>query len=899
MKKLNFLLLGAAGLALASCSNEELVKPGSPDGTAKVSLTLEVPQIKTRAYADGTTAKKLQYAVYDITTNTENYTPLEVYTVDDTDTSDKSVINKNKQIDFQLVNGHKYRFVFWADNVNAPYDVDLKGTNGPVVTVNYKDETDKYQVNANDENLDAFYAMEVIEINGDMTQTIELHRPFAQVNVGTNDYLAAAAVGYTPTHSQITIDKVYSKFDLLKGDVAAGDTETSVTYVYNTVPVVSVDMTKKEVKGETFPVDGYDYLAMTYVLVPKARQTVEVKFEWMKDGETVENDRTVGSVPVQANHRTNIYGQILTSNAALNIIIEPSFDQPDNDFQYIADGVEYDKANETFTISTPAGLAWISDQVNSNGNSNYVKATTPEYAGHLIFTGQTVKLANNIDMTGVDFTPIGYLTNAKGANIYHFGGIFDGNYCTISNLSVDMDKDYSAALFGATFNATIKNLTLTGFEIKGHYKAAALVAHAQSTNIQNCTVKDGTILSTPWEKTSGVWDDANNVGAIAGYFNAQPFFSELTGCTVEGVEVKAFRKIGALVGSVGAAYDTKPEKTGILIKDNTVKNVNLTSDMTEVHYDKFSSREADIHPLYGVISNDGKNFDVYEIANESDQDDNGWTEVNIKKIKGTVVDNPNNIDEVLSKIEDGGVVFINTEEEVKLPQKLPENISFTIMGSGIDKTNLVTQQAYNSAKNSNITLKDLTLKCYPQSGMSMGFEGAKTVEMYGVRTMGEFHIMKENENAIIEDCVFNFRLEALNNNLLWIENGDVTIKNCEFNNEYTPLCVLITYNNAALGNLNKAISKIGDITFENCTFDGRYKDQPYSPIEIHSELLYEAGTLTINGCSLVEPDDYRYGIWREVEVINNTVKRSTKYFTVYVDGELQQEGTEKREKEEI
>ena len=103
---------------------------------------------------------------------------------------------------------------------------------------------------------------------------------------------------------------VYSTLDLVEGEVSG---QTTVTYEYAAIP-----------EGETFPVAGYEYVAMNYLLVPSDKGVVEVEFGVTDDA--TEKTRTVGSVPVQRNYRTNIYGQLLTSGVVINVEILPEYD---------------------------------------------------------------------------------------------------------------------------------------------------------------------------------------------------------------------------------------------------------------------------------------------------------------------------------------------------------------------------------------------------------------------------------------------------------------------------------------------------------------------------------------------------------------------------------------------
>ena len=107
-----------------------------------------------------------------------------------------------------------------------------------------------------------------------------------------------------------------------------------------------------------------------------------------------------------------------------------------------------------YNISSPFDLARFSYNVNVLGNT---------------FIGEKVRLANNIDMSGCDFTPIGNFE-------YGFQGEFDGNSKIISNLSVYNVQ--LAGLFGITDNAYIHDFTLENVNVQGENYVGVIVARA-------------------------------------------------------------------------------------------------------------------------------------------------------------------------------------------------------------------------------------------------------------------------------------------------------------------------------------------------------------------------------------------------------------------------------------
>lgn len=276
-----------------SCENE--LDLGTNAGeNALVTFSVGTPEIATRAFSDGQTATVLQYAVYDASGN-----QLTELTVTDGEIHGSTTVN------LQLTTGNTYSVIFWAAAEDAPYSVDF---DAKTMTVDYTNAV------SNDENRDAFYKYHTFTVTGAQTETIDLKRPFAQINIGTSDYAATASAGYIPTYSYIKIP-VSKNLNLVDGSV---DTAKDVEFALAAIP-----------QGEEFPVEGYDYLSMNYLLVPADKEVVDLTFGYSENSTTVEKTRTVGSVPVQRNHRTNIYGQLFTSDVDINVEIVPDYDEED------------------------------------------------------------------------------------------------------------------------------------------------------------------------------------------------------------------------------------------------------------------------------------------------------------------------------------------------------------------------------------------------------------------------------------------------------------------------------------------------------------------------------------------------------------------------------------------
>lgn len=137
------------------------------------------------------------------------------------------------------------------------------------------------------------------------------------------------------------------------------------------------------------------------------------------------------------------------------------------------------KDNGVYQIGTPSELLWLAGRVNGvSGNQDAV-------------------LTNDIDMTGVKWTPIGTKDSA-------FKGEFDGQGHFITSLTVsDTSLEY-AGLFGyVTDHATIKNLGVFG-EFSGGEYVGGIAGYSKESVISNCFFI-GTVSGT---NTNGIANGA-------------------------------------------------------------------------------------------------------------------------------------------------------------------------------------------------------------------------------------------------------------------------------------------------------------------------------------------------------------------------------------------------------
>ena len=302
MKKALFSFAAIASmLMLGACSSEE---PAVETAGAKstVAVELQLPDGLQSRYGEGTTATDLTYAVYEH----GKKEALAVCTGGADATIGKATMSGLKTtITLQLTTGKEYDFVFFAAAPNSIYSFDKANQ---TVTANYTG------LKANEESLDAFFNTTTYKVVGNATISAKLYRPFAQLNILTDDVTASSAAGFAPQDTKVVVKDVANKLNLVTGAIEG---ETELTYDYNTLAAG-----KMTIKGK-----DYDYLAMNYLLVNE-KKTVEVGFG-VKSTKNEERAITFNNVPVQRNFRTNIYGSLLTNALNVNVEIIPGFNAPD------------------------------------------------------------------------------------------------------------------------------------------------------------------------------------------------------------------------------------------------------------------------------------------------------------------------------------------------------------------------------------------------------------------------------------------------------------------------------------------------------------------------------------------------------------------------------------------
>ncbi len=517
-----FFVLGAFMLASCSTENEKSLSSGEGDVTYTVALS---GQTATRAFADGLSAREVKCYVYD----TNNGTSAEPVLVKDVVMPEGSL---SGTLTLRLVSGREYDIIFLA-------------TSGADSHITYETASRTFSVDytgvaCSDEKLDAFYAVDLgYKVSGAASRTVELHRPFAQLNIGTDDisdYQAAISpVGgeeVAISGASLKVDGVYSEFDLMAGDIPADAVAAAVEFSTAALPT------------DIFPQTGYEYLAMNYLLVPATEQQL-VNIELTVSNSDGTSDMcSFDNVPVRGNYRTNVFGSLLTSAATMNVEIMKDFDQPDykvivnTPAEFIA-GIENGD-----NIMVPSGAVI---ELPAGTSLNLVD-------GQEIVNEGVIKVANsyalNVEgpvtatITGGEFINTAAEGSNEGRNVI---GVTDGATLNLSNATLTTNGYHNGG--SAIYVANIKELNLENVTVNSGFYAVGADAACGKITARNCTFNSNS------SSKYGSWAYCVSVGGAG-------CEAVLESCVVNGIQGAVSARDNARLTIKSGTYSTHESEAG-------------------------------------------------------------------------------------------------------------------------------------------------------------------------------------------------------------------------------------------------------------------------------------------------------------------------------------------------
>ena len=354
MKKiLVFAAAMASMLFAASCQKENFSSAEQGADVVKATLTIQAPGLPgTKAMSadqekvgDGLAADNLVFAVFD--ENGEELPNLRqgdwVNGIGDvtTEVTFDNSATPTTTVTVTLVRGKVYTFVCWAQNKAATcYDFkDMKN-----IGIDYTE----YNA-ANNDLRDAFYAcVQTEKVTENFSQTVTLSRPFAQINVGTTDFVEAQKAGLEidNLYSTMTVKNAATSLETFTGK-ASNPVELTYEYAHAIAPddelVINKNLVQNNPQGTI--ADRYDWLAMNYILWTADEGTLTYNKLTIEDNL---GQKVVVSYPnanVRRNWRTNLVGSLLTDQTNITVEIVPGFED-----QYDVDFPEFDNVDEGLVV---------------------------------------------------------------------------------------------------------------------------------------------------------------------------------------------------------------------------------------------------------------------------------------------------------------------------------------------------------------------------------------------------------------------------------------------------------------------------------------------------------------------------------------------------------------------
>ena len=558
MKKIFYLAsLGLTSLLATSCANED-VTPVAEDGVTSFSITLPA-DMSSRAFNSGTKATNLYVAVYEAD-GAKRCLFSNFGGAGDTEPNGMVVNNFNGSltttVKVSLVKDKAYDIICWAQSYGmgegSPYTWNETDKS---ISVNYAGMTNY------DEARDAFFGHKTGFVSGvTADHDIVLKRPFAQINLGTNDVQAYKYASGDPNPTfGMTITGASTTVNLADGTLSGEAAPVSVA-----LSAADTDT--------GFPVTmspALDYLAMGYVLPGAGLLTVDLNTNGKAPF------ATYNSVPSQANFCTNIYGSLLTNPEQFNVTISPAFGGGWNnsaaivstpeEFKsavaageplYVAAGTTIDLSSMEQQMAFDKPVTWVvdgtltnipsmllfNDGLNLTGKgvlefdlsaSDYVgietgKTSTYKKYGNVVLEGVTIRTINKPkDVQGLplvvirnpESAVIRYITvEADGYSGFQLDGDGDFELTGCKFISKYYDDTYQAgSIMFALLPYGDGSFTFNDCEIVGPLgilSAAGNAGGGNSTLSYDMVFNGGALIST--EKECNLQEGPIGLGAIFG-----------------------------------------------------------------------------------------------------------------------------------------------------------------------------------------------------------------------------------------------------------------------------------------------------------------------------------------------------------------------------------------------
>lgn len=363
--KLLFFLLSmtALVLSLSSCQREERL---SGNGTPQdVTISVAVPYTSLVKSNENPGAGDMI-----------NRCILEIY-------EDGVLYGERQAVDFagsaafkaNLIAGHTYDFVFWADcaegNATDGFqDVNYNTADGlTAITV----ITDGYL--NNDDTRDAFYGSYNVTVESGMNYDYTLTRPFGRVQMFTTDIQSTEA-DLNGAVVKVSYAKVPAGFNALSKTVSSEQIDL--------IPGQAAGIFEVPAAGATETQLSYDYI---FASENNGETLVQFTLNVEANGQTLCSDFSTDNIPVRQNYRTNVRGNFLTQTGEdvdITVGTDPEFGDDDIEKEIIAENLALEscESSEPTADGVTISYSYTYDgegTVTESGVGYRVKGTEGEY----------------------------------------------------------------------------------------------------------------------------------------------------------------------------------------------------------------------------------------------------------------------------------------------------------------------------------------------------------------------------------------------------------------------------------------------------------------------------------------------------------------------------------------
>lgn len=799
MKKILLFATALAALFLSASCQRENLEPVAAGAT----FTVTVPgETATKAFSDGTNINKVLYEIYK-TDEVETATaqPLAKGVV--------SMSNKEATVTFDLLQDQEYTVIFWAQKSANEDGTNKYYNTGNLRTVSINAAT---ALNANDEDRAAFFKRVDFATPMAEVKEVELVRPFAQLNLGTtaaslNPVQPGQTQGYTINveKSYVKVEGLSTTFNTLTGVAAEEDNDFEFA-LYET-PYAQDNTEVLEVNGVK-----YHYVGMNYFFVSKNEDLVTVSYKIKTDKGEITNDNII-NVPVKANYRTNIIGNLLTTEADFEIVVDENFNIPD---LMQAEGWVH-TGNYTYKVTANAPQASLKEilaHADASAKEAATKAAGPEVVINLegdvywetgAEIGSTPLLPDDSPISSVVINGNGKTFTATGKGVGKIrlanDSVLTFNDLKIVDKSVSYAEDsweYGYLEFGGA-------VSLNDCEVVN-----AIMLSGETATLTGCS------FNSNHDNEYAVWVDNGSASFTGCTFTGarglkthEAYGSEVVEITVDGCT------FGPLTMKPGMAIGTVNDKTSITIKNSFFigcqagdQGLYIYETDTDVTTFTFVEENNEVHANSSAMLKDwvekAQAGDVVEVpAGEYTFPAGSIKEgMTLKCAEGTVFEGSSNLN--INGATVVGATFSNPNGNAA--------------GSTINGT----------FKDCEFTGKNAFRYCY--AGENAVFENCTFKEL-GDQWL--FHFDGGDGNITCINCTFDGKRVAIGgsvNNLVMENckfiNGSYfntycnsTITDCALDTRVTPLGGVVTYNNCTKGGEALTIDKVKFYNGYDCTIN--------------------------------------------------------------------------------